>query len=328
METIQTKARRCPVCEKEQLHGYVCDNCGFDLSCDYEGHRTLCSVLPKDAEPISAHAAKWKQQQQKQQVIAVSPADLMCPKCGGKHFWFQIDELQFLCTDCKTEIPLVIQRGRSADAAPAALVLPVDGIDPRAKQETEGIIPPSAVVGSRKKQTPLFARPAGPTIAAGEIHTVGLKADGTVVAAHKYPFDGSDLSEVKGWKDIVAFAAGRGHTVGLKADGTVVAARKSNNLFDRNSPSKVKGWRDIVAIAAGTFHTVGLKSDGTVVAVGWNSFGECNVSGWTNIVAIDAGAYHTVGLKSNGTVVAVGENRYGQCDVDGWTDILVPDRSN
>ena len=152
------------------------------------------------------------------------------------------------------------------------------------------------------------------TLAAGYNHTVGLKADGTVVAAGSNSCGQCDVSS---WTDIVAVAAGSHHTVGLKADGTVVAAGDNER-----GQCDVSGWRDIVAVAAGSFHTVGLKADGTVAAVGMMQFGQCDVSGWTDIVAVSAGRRHTVGLKADGTVVAVGDNEYGQCDVSGWTDIV------
>ena len=151
-------------------------------------------------------------------------------------------------------------------------------------------------------------------ICAGDDYTVGLKADGTVVAVG-YNKDGQ--CNVNGWRDIVAISAGFRHTVGLKADGTVVAVG-DNEAGQCN----VNGWRDIVAISAGDDHTVGLKADGTVVAEGWNAFGQCNVSGWRDIVAISAGDSYTVGLKADGTVVAVGWNTYGQRNVNGWRDIV------
>ena len=97
--------RRCPVCEKELAQRLVCDNCGFDLSRDYERNRTLCPALPGHAEPVSVRTAKWKRQQG--QVIPVSPSGLVCPKCGGKQFLFLVDEMQFLCADCETKIPVV-----------------------------------------------------------------------------------------------------------------------------------------------------------------------------------------------------------------------------
>lgn len=82
-------------------------------------------------------------------------------------------------------------------------------------------------------------------ISAGSYHTVGVKADGRVVAV--------------GWnKDVLDRYVGQ---------------------FD------VSGWNDIVAVSAGYNHTVGLKANGRVVAVGSNYifggefYGQCNVSG-------------------------------------------------
>ena len=151
-------------------------------------------------------------------------------------------------------------------------------------------------------------------IGAGDDHTVGLKADGTVVAVGLNTFGECRVSD---WRDIVAICAGKSRTVGLKADGTVVAV--GVNAYGE---CDVSGWRDIVAISAGDYHTVGLKSDGTVVAVGYHKDDRCDVSDWRDIVAICAGNDHTVGLKSDGTVVAVGENKAGQCNVNGWRDIV------
>ena len=151
------------------------------------------------------------------------------------------------------------------------------------------------------------------TVSAGNVHTVGLKADGTVLAV------GSNISgqcNVDDWADIVAVSAGSFHTVGLKSDGTVLAVGGSSY-----GQCDVSDWVNIVAVSAGSLHTVGLKSDGTVVAVGFNKYGQCNVSEWTDIIAVSAGKDHTVGLKADGTVLAVGYNG-GQCDVSNWTDIV------
>ena len=147
-------------------------------------------------------------------------------------------------------------------------------------------------------------------------HTVGLRADGTVVAVG---LNISGQCDVSDWTDIVAISAGSKHTVGLKADGTVVAVGNSSGQCN------VSDWTDIVAVSAGEHHTVGLKANGTVVAAGYpvhNQYGQCDVSDWTDIVAVSAGALHTVGLKADGTVVAVGKNISGQCDVSDWTDII------
>ena len=155
---------------------------------------------------------------------------------------------------------------------------------------------------------------SGETISAGNVHTVGLKADGTVVAVGS---NAQSQCNVDKWTDIVAVSAGDYYTVGLKADGTVVAVGDNYK-----GQCYVGNWTDIVAISTYSFHTVGLKLDGTVVAVGWNEHGQCNVGNWTDIVAVSAGGYHTVGLKADGTVVAVGDNGFEQCNVDNWTDIV------
>ena len=80
-------------------------------------------------------------------------------------------------------------------------------------------------------------------IAAGSVHTVGLRGDGTVVATE--------------------FIGGP--------------------IYYNCGQCNVSDWKDIVAIAAGEVHTVGLKADGTVVAVGGNYSGQCDVSDWKDI---------------------------------------------
>lgn len=150
------------------------------------------------------------------------------------------------------------------------------------------------------------------SVSAGWTHTLGLKGDGTVLAAGDNSFG---QCEVSGWKDIVAISAGQILSAGLRADGTVVATPCKFIDYD------VSNWRDIVAISSSNSHIVGLRADGTVLATGDDTYGQCSVSDWKDIVAISAGAFHTVGLKSDGTLVAVGRNYFSQCDVDDWKGI-------
>ena len=153
----------------------------------------------------------------------------------------------------------------------------------------------------------------------GRIHALGLKSDGTVIAAgHRYNWDGQ--CNVESWNDITAISAGGNHSVGLKKDGTVVAV--GNNDYGQ---CNVSGWRDIVAISAGWSSTIGLKSDGTVVVAGSVCAGEKGkgeLSDWRNIVAISAGDSHIVGLKSDGTVVAVGDLDDQIYELNKWKDIV------
>jgi len=150
-------------------------------------------------------------------------------------------------------------------------------------------------------------------ISAGFYHTVGLKNDGTVVATG---YSDDARCAVNQWKNIIFVDAGYHHTVGLKADGTVIAV--GNNEYGQ---CDVTAWKDIIAVKAGAFFTVGLKADGTVVATGDNYQGQCAVDDWENIVSIGAGSYHTIGVKVDGTVLAVGDNTYEACNVDDWKDI-------
>ena len=155
-----------------------------------------------------------------------------------------------------------------------------------------------------------------PMVAGGGLHTVGVKADGTVVAVGANDWR---QCQVGGWTGIIQIAAGGYHTVGLKSDGTVVAVGAN-----WSGQCAVSGWTNITQVAAGWYYTVGLKSDGTVVAVGLNNYGQCDVGtrSWTGIIQVATSSEHTVGLRSDGTVVAVGNNAYVQCDVGDWTDIV------
>ncbi len=150
-------------------------------------------------------------------------------------------------------------------------------------------------------------------IAAGDYHTVGICSNGTVVAVGNNAFGQCNVSD---WRDIVSVSACGEMTVGLRSDGTVVAV--GNNVYGQ---CEVSDWENIVAVAAGKFHVVGVRADGTVVAVGETRLDRCNVSEWTDIVGISANVYHTVGLRSDGTVVACGDNYVGRCDVFTWSGI-------
>lgn len=141
-------------------------------------------------------------------------------------------------------------------------------------------------------------------IAAGGYHTIGVKADGTVVAVG---LNNNGQCNLTGWTDIVQAAGGDDFSIGLKSDGTVVAIG-----WNGYGQCNVTGWTDIVEIACGQYHTVGRKADGTVVAVGQNNTGQCNVTGWTGVTSISAGYLETTALFEAGNVVGVGRNYYGQ----------------
>ena len=167
-------------------------------------------------------------------------------------------------------------------------------------------------------------------IAAGSMHTLALKSDGTVLA----------------WGD---------NSQGKLGDGTTT---------QRNSPVPVPGLTGVVAIAVGDYHSVALKSDGTVVrwgnitpslfdggiisvtqttwVLGYNppqmvptrvvtSINSTThfwspevVPGLTGVVAIAAASGYTLALKSDGTVVSWGDGNSGQLGDGAMTYRLNP----
>ena len=158
------------------------------------------------------------------------------------------------------------------------------------------------------------------SIAASGGCTIGLMNNGRMLATGN---NGSGQCNVNNWMNIASISNNSNYTVGLKTDGTVVATGEN-----MSGQCNVSDWDDIIAIELGAGRTiysgftVGLKSDGTVMATGDNDNGQCNVSSWRNVVDISALFDFTVGLKSDGTVVATGNNFDGQCNVNDWGDII------
>jgi len=147
-------------------------------------------------------------------------------------------------------------------------------------------------------------------VAAGAVHSLGLKSDGTIVA---WGYNSVGQCNVPAPNaDFVAVTGGDWHSLGLKSDSTIVAW--GYNYYGQcNVPAPNA---DFVAVAAGAYHGLGLKSDGTIVAWGYNYYGQCDVPPPNaNFVAVAAGAYYSLGLKSDGTIVAWGDNDAGQCGV-------------
>jgi len=142
---------------------------------------------------------------------------------------------------------------------------------------------------SQWKDIIAIAAGGGSTTGQGMGHTVGLRADGSVVAVGDNAYGQCD---VEGWENVVAIAAGDWHTVGLCRDGTVVSTHPDPNKYPDMylGACNVDEWKkeDIVQIAAGSGYTLGLCSDGRVLAVGYN---DCNqrdgVKNWEPIKVSD-----------------------------------------
>ena len=101
-------------------------------------------------------------------------------------------------------------------------------------------------------------------VAGGYLHSLGLKADGSIVA---WGHNGYGLCNVPAPNtNFVGVAAGVYHSLGLKAAGSIVAWGY-NGYGQCNVPAPNT---DFVALAAGDYHSLGLKADGSIVAWGHN----------------------------------------------------------
>lgn len=91
----------------------------------------------------------------------------------------------------------------------------------------------------RRKEIDLQRKKSAKRIAAGAYHTVGLCADGTVVAVGSSAEGQCDVSD---WTEIVSISARHDHTMGLCADGTVVAVG-CNDYGQCNVPIGQRSYR-------------------------------------------------------------------------------------
>jgi T5SS/PEP-CTERM-associated repeat protein len=191
-----------------------------------------------------------------------------------------------------------------------------------------------------------------PAVGAGRLHTVALKADGTVwvignndngqlgdgtVTGQLIPEQLVALSGVStvSAKDLYSMA--------LKQDGTVWAwgYNTSGQLGDgttttRLLPVQVSDLNGVTAIAAGYYHSMALRADGTVWTWGNNGSGQLGdgtitrrltpiqVPGLNGVRAVAAGQYHSVALKSDGTVWTWGWNANGRLGDGTTTDRRTP----
>jgi alpha-tubulin suppressor-like RCC1 family protein len=176
-------------------------------------------------------------------------------------------------------------------------------------------------------------------IAAGNYHSLALKADGTVWAwGHN---DGGQLGrttytpcvqstcstlpvQVHGLSGVTALAGGDVSSYALRDDGTVWAwgsdyrgqlgsGEPLGSTRHHTEPRAVTGLNDVVEISAAADYAIALKSDGTVWAWGFNREGQLGggtlldgtstpiqVPVLREVTMIDAGAQH--GLARTGGV--------------------------
>jgi len=147
-------------------------------------------------------------------------------------------------------------------------------------------------------------------ITGGGIHTVALRADGSVLSwGANYDGELGDGTTTSRYTPVPVCAVGATDCTATPLTG-------------------------VTAIAAGAAHSLALLSDGTVVSWGRNYYGrlgdgtytdrhtpvrvcavsatDCTANPLTGVVAIAAGSLHSLALLDDGTVVAWGDNWNGQ----------------
>ncbi len=179
--------------------------------------------------------------------------------------------------------------------------LPVDVIDPSGTPK-----PTEQPSGLALAREPLQA--VG-MVAVGDVHSLGLRTDGSVLAEGH---DTHGQRDVSAWNNVIFVAAGKTVSLGVTKAGGLLAA---GALTDAAALDTARAWTDVYMADAGDDFVVALRNDGTVVAAGDNSAGQCDVTAWSDIVWVAAGNAFTLGLKADGTVVATS----GAPDVSAWS---------
>ncbi len=177
-------------------------------------------------------------------------------------------------------------------------------------------------------------------VAAGNLHSVALKSDGTLWAWGSNFYgqlgDGSQTQrnspvQVGTDSDWLAIAAGGNHTLALKSNGSLWAWGENadgqlgdGSTDDRTAPVQVGSGVNWSFIVAGTDHSVALQSDGSLWAWGSNGAAQLGDGSYTSRSSpvkigtdtdwstVAAGRLQTLALKSGGNLWGWGDNIYGQ----------------
>jgi hypothetical protein len=146
--------------------------------------------------------------------------------------------------------------------------------------------------------SPVFVMNGVTAIAAGSVHSLALKTDGSLWAW------GSNLA-------------------GQLGDGTTE---------QRTRPVQV--LTGVIAMSTAYYHSLALKNDGSLWAWGSNVYGQLGdgtqtdrlspVQVFTAVAAMSAGGYHSIARKTDGSLWAWGRNSYGQLGDGTTTDRLRP----
>lgn len=135
-------------------------------------------------------------------------------------------------------------------------------------------------------------------IATSGHHSLGLRADGSIVAWGDNTHGQCDVPVPNA--GFAAVAAGSSHSLGLKADGSIVAWG-DNSSGQCSVPAPNSGF---IAIAAGDSYNLGLKADGSIVAWGYsNGRGSDTPLPHISLAAMEAGLTRSLAIAAFPTSV-------------------------
>jgi alpha-tubulin suppressor-like RCC1 family protein len=135
-------------------------------------------------------------------------------------------------------------------------------------------------------------------IAAGNNHTVGLNADGTVVAVGDNSNGQCNVSE---WQDIISVAAGSDFTAALTLTGTVLSTNDDWKML--------ADWHDVIELEAGGDFIAALRSDGKVLLSGKDGYVPEEFKyalRWNDVVMLAVSSNSVSGLRKDGRVLTLG----------------------
>lgn len=170
--------------------------------------------------------------------------------------------------------------------------------------------------------------------AAGDWHTIALKADGSLWAWGGNVDNQVRSSPVRVGTDTdwAQISSASGHNMAIKADGSLwgwggntYCQLGDGTTEHKSTPVRIGSDNDWLAVTTGHIHTIALKRDGTLWGWGYNQVGnlgpdaswqQCTPiqinpdNDWVSVAA--SHVYTTLAVKSNGTLWAWGWNYSGE----------------